>query len=296
MPLLRQEVQVWSLGQEGPLKKEMATHSQYSCLGNPTDEGVWWVTVHGVAKELDTTWWLNSNASTEFWFSGGPTHLGIYDFYFGQILGRVGSLPLLEAITFSFGNKRVKDNLARHDSFSWRGPSGKVSGLEKYKKYRLPYRHSFFVEHWQSSHGFELISLHHSQPGKTSSQEDRSAKAIIQPYIFLKYFISIWRGKALHILIGFPLLQVFPLPRHSPCYWQISLSNTHAHTHRLSLICSKSNTGNRDRFQLQSLPSEILCKSFFCSEIYHTLMNAIEVILLIFNFLKHNGQNNFEHV
>ena len=96
--------------------------------------------------------------------------------------------------------------------------------------------------------------MHHSQPGKTSCQEDRSAKAIIRPYIFLKYFISIWGGKALHILIGFPLLQVFPLPRHSPCYWQISLSNTHTHTHthRLSLFCSKSNTGNRDRFQLQS--------------------------------------------
>ena len=23
---------------------------QYSCLGNPTDRGVWWATVHGVAK------------------------------------------------------------------------------------------------------------------------------------------------------------------------------------------------------------------------------------------------------
>ena len=28
---------------------------QYSCLGNPTDRGAWWATVHGVAKELDTT-------------------------------------------------------------------------------------------------------------------------------------------------------------------------------------------------------------------------------------------------
>ena len=28
---------------------------QYSCLGNPMDGGVWWATVHGVAKELDTT-------------------------------------------------------------------------------------------------------------------------------------------------------------------------------------------------------------------------------------------------
>ena len=27
---------------------------QYSCLGNPTDRGAWWVRVHGVA-ELDTT-------------------------------------------------------------------------------------------------------------------------------------------------------------------------------------------------------------------------------------------------
>jgi len=28
---------------------------QYSCLGNPMDRGAWWVTVHGVAKELDIT-------------------------------------------------------------------------------------------------------------------------------------------------------------------------------------------------------------------------------------------------
>ena len=27
----------------------------YSCLGNPMDRGVWWVTVHGVANELNTT-------------------------------------------------------------------------------------------------------------------------------------------------------------------------------------------------------------------------------------------------
>ena len=28
---------------------------QYSCLGNPTDRGVWRAIVHGVAKEPDTT-------------------------------------------------------------------------------------------------------------------------------------------------------------------------------------------------------------------------------------------------
>ena len=28
---------------------------QYSCLGNPTERGAGWSTVHGVAKESDTT-------------------------------------------------------------------------------------------------------------------------------------------------------------------------------------------------------------------------------------------------
>ena len=28
---------------------------QYSCLENPMDGGAWWATVHGVAKESDTT-------------------------------------------------------------------------------------------------------------------------------------------------------------------------------------------------------------------------------------------------
>ena len=28
---------------------------QFSCLRNPMDRGAWWDTVHGVAKELDTS-------------------------------------------------------------------------------------------------------------------------------------------------------------------------------------------------------------------------------------------------
>ena len=32
---------------------------QYSCLGNPMDRGAWQATVHGVAKESDTTERLN---------------------------------------------------------------------------------------------------------------------------------------------------------------------------------------------------------------------------------------------
>ena len=34
---------------------------QYSCLRNLTDRGAWQATVHGVAKQLDMTYQLNSN-------------------------------------------------------------------------------------------------------------------------------------------------------------------------------------------------------------------------------------------
>ena len=36
-----QETWVRSLGQEDPLKEEMATHSCKSCLENPMDRGAW---------------------------------------------------------------------------------------------------------------------------------------------------------------------------------------------------------------------------------------------------------------
>ena len=35
---------------------------QFSCLGNPRDRGAWQATIHGFTKELDMTWWLNSNS------------------------------------------------------------------------------------------------------------------------------------------------------------------------------------------------------------------------------------------
>ena len=44
-----QEMWVQSLGQEDPLEKEMATHSNI-LLGNPMDREAWWTAVHGVTK------------------------------------------------------------------------------------------------------------------------------------------------------------------------------------------------------------------------------------------------------
>ena len=51
------ETQVQSLGQEDPLKKEMATHSSILALRIPVDRGAWWATVHRVAK----SWTLMSD-------------------------------------------------------------------------------------------------------------------------------------------------------------------------------------------------------------------------------------------
>ena len=50
-----QDTHVQSLGWEEPLEKEIATHGQYSCLGNPMDRGTSWSMVHRVTKESDTT-------------------------------------------------------------------------------------------------------------------------------------------------------------------------------------------------------------------------------------------------
>ena len=49
-----QKRQVWSLGQEDPLEKEIAT-LWYSCLENTMDRGT-----GQAAKESDTTWQLNN--------------------------------------------------------------------------------------------------------------------------------------------------------------------------------------------------------------------------------------------
>ena len=50
-----QEIQVHLLGWEDPPKKGNGNPLQYSFLGNPMDRGAWPATVHGAAKESETT-------------------------------------------------------------------------------------------------------------------------------------------------------------------------------------------------------------------------------------------------
>ena len=44
-----------ALGQEDPLEKGMVTHASILAWRNLIDREVWWSTVHGVTKDLDTT-------------------------------------------------------------------------------------------------------------------------------------------------------------------------------------------------------------------------------------------------
>ena len=48
------------LDQEGPLEKEMATHSSILAWDNPMDSRACWAIVHGIKEESDTTWRLNN--------------------------------------------------------------------------------------------------------------------------------------------------------------------------------------------------------------------------------------------
>ena len=62
-------MQLPSLGQEDSLEKEMTTCSSILAWKNSMDRGASWATVHGVAKELDTTRRLGMHAQWE-----NPTH------------------------------------------------------------------------------------------------------------------------------------------------------------------------------------------------------------------------------
>ena len=63
-----QEMQVQSLGQGRFPGGGNGNPLQYSCLKSPMDRGVWQATVHGAAKESDTTEWLSTDAGP-IWLS-----------------------------------------------------------------------------------------------------------------------------------------------------------------------------------------------------------------------------------
>ena len=49
------------------LEKEMATHSQCSCLENPRDGGAWWAAVYGVAQSRTPLKQLSSSSSSSMY-------------------------------------------------------------------------------------------------------------------------------------------------------------------------------------------------------------------------------------
>ena len=67
-PPAKQEMQVQSLSLEDPMEEEMATvhgvstHPSILAWETAMDRGAWWATVHGVAKESDTSQQLNNGS------------------------------------------------------------------------------------------------------------------------------------------------------------------------------------------------------------------------------------------
>ena len=86
-PPAMQDTQVWSLGQEYPLLKEMAYPLHYSCLENSIDRGAWWATVHGV-KRVGRNWATNT-ATTHIYKSG------LYGFWYLLVFSLLGLLSCL---------------------------------------------------------------------------------------------------------------------------------------------------------------------------------------------------------
>jgi len=56
-----QETWVWSLGQEDPLKEEVAAPLQYSCLKNPMDREAWQTLVQ---RAINSQAWLVTHIHT----------------------------------------------------------------------------------------------------------------------------------------------------------------------------------------------------------------------------------------
>ena len=65
-----------------PLEKEMATHP--SCLGNPMDRGTCQAIVHGVAKESDIIYQLNSNNIRDYHTFNDLTQMYYFTVFIGQ--------------------------------------------------------------------------------------------------------------------------------------------------------------------------------------------------------------------
>ena len=84
-------MQLRSLGREDPLEEENGNLFQYSCLGDPTDRGAWWATVHGVTKSQTR---LSTHTATHWWFSNLFFSFGPLTFY-SEEFSFLGSTKIL---------------------------------------------------------------------------------------------------------------------------------------------------------------------------------------------------------
>ena len=101
---------------------------QYSCLGNPMDREAWWVTVHGVAKELDTTYWPNSNSIilkkkiVEKIFANLISWRGILSFPGGSVVKNLPAMQETWVQSLGWEDLLAKEMATHSSILAWRIP------------------------------------------------------------------------------------------------------------------------------------------------------------------------------
>ena len=132
-----QDTQVWSLGQEDPLEKGMATHSNILAWSIPWTEETVWATVHRVPKNWTQ---LCNWHGTPLQYSclENPMDRGAWK---AAVHGVVKSRTRLNDFPFTFHFHALEKEMASHSSvLVWRIPgTGEPGGL--------PFMGSHRVEH-----------------------------------------------------------------------------------------------------------------------------------------------------
>ena len=106
-------------------REENGNPLQYSCLGNSTDKGAWWATVHGVTKESETIQGQNNNtASSEQSFLNNPYPLApsnVSPHYIQSSLQQKNHIKIFMFLILSFSCISQYPTLPWKEISMWKG-------------------------------------------------------------------------------------------------------------------------------------------------------------------------------
>ena len=163
-----QETWVQFLGQEDHLEKEMTTHSSVLAWKNPMNRGVWWATVHRVAK--------NWTRLSDWAHTHTPPINSLCEYiyiYFKSLCSSVVHVLWVLFLTWTYHTYVCEDSICKNElpPKKW-GPiqmGGGISRMEQNKRWLHKSRSSFLHSYYNVI--TPLSNLHHflwPQPWITS--------------------------------------------------------------------------------------------------------------------------------